>query len=103
MDVLQDREAEKALARYRRIALARAKRKALRLACECFPRPDAYVAGLATWNEVHEARHAFVNARYRNFARRSGHRDGNPRRYWKGDDALTIQERQAALREKDTW
>lgn len=98
MDVLEDRFAEKVRYRRRRAALRRAKAKAYRQAQLVYPFP-----GWPTWDwdEICIARAEYAYRHYRNRAKSSNWFHGSQRRYAKGDEAVTLQERREELRYKD--
>lgn len=99
MDVLEARLAEKVRYRRHRAGLARAKARAYRIAKVIYPCPDVREE---SWDEVFAARDSYVLGHYRNRVRCSawwfGH---NMRRYAKGDDAVTLQERRQDFAEAD--
>ena len=95
MDVLQDREAERAHARRRRNQLARAKGKAYRLAKIRHPDPASLFRDGATWEDVLVARATHVRHHYRHRKVCSCYMCGNFRRNLRGRDRMSLQELRA--------
>ena len=95
MNVLQDRETERSLARRRINQLTRAKGKAYRLAKIRYPDPRSLYRKGATWEDVLATRANHVRHHYRHRKVCSCYMCGNVRRNLKGRDRVTLQELRA--------